>query len=413
MTEQASEAAEPVPEETEQAPRETGEASAETEQAQTALGATEEWKALNNTAKAWFALADSSLMDTRTIHVGKAEDGEDIFAFVRTPLKGTWMADEVLSAKLFLKPVDGKAPASIRVGFVNSPFSSSSLTREEALLMVDMDSLKSVKVESLDNGWVSLDATDYVKTWLRAEKGNNGFALFGEEAGDFVFEAVDWLEGDKEFPYPYLEVTGDDSGRALGYGKFGYTETPFPGDSSEQGGNCLSYALRDTNMILSWHLGLDYGEMNRIMDATGEDGVCEYAAGKVEEYVKANAESLKISSFRRIDDCNSEIDPEKEYRIAFRAGCKIYEGKPADLESKGAFDFHVRVQLNDGRWAQKFPLDPSEIVAASGPDMSPAKFYWDSAVMWLEKFRDFYTSKVIYFAVQKDVPDFTRHDEAS
>jgi hypothetical protein len=380
-----------------------------TEEISAPSGATEEWKALNNTSKAWFALTDSSLMDTRTIHVGKTEAGDDIFAFLRHPLKGTWMADEVQSAKLILKPA-GNAPASLRIGFVNAPYNSSSLTREEALPLVEMDSLRSVKVEPFDDGWVSVDVTEYVKTWLSAEINNNGFALFGEETGDFVFEVVDWLEDGKELPYPYMIVTGDDNGRSLEYGKFGYTETPFPGDNDDQGGNCLSYALRDTNMILGWHLGLDFDEMNRIMDATGEDDVCEYVGGKVEEYVKANADGLKISSFRRIEDYGSEIDLEKEYRIALRVGCKIFEGQPADLESKGAFDFHVRAQINDGRWAQKFPLDPSAIIPGSGPGISPAKYCWDSAVMWLEKFRDFYTSKVIYFAVQKDTPDFTRHE---
>jgi hypothetical protein len=324
-------------------------------------------------------------------------------------MRATWLANEIKSASLKLKPSEGsEAPERLRIGYVESAYGTF-ITRAKASGMVDLSSLSTVDVIAGEDGWISVDVTGFVKGWLSGEVPNYGFAIFGDEEGEFLFEAVDWTENGESFPYPYLEVSGAVGERVSGYGKFGYTEAPLPGAAADQGGNCLAYALRDTNMILADDLEINLGETNKIYSESGEDGVAEYAAGLVEKYVEAHKDGLKVSGFRRIDDFDSPIDASKEYRIAFRVGCKVYEGFEVDLSEEGAFDFHLWVQLNDGRWAQKFPLDPSEIVPGSGAGVSPAKYPWDSALMWLEKFQGYYTSKVIYYAVVKDAEGLTQH----
>jgi hypothetical protein len=225
-----------------------------------------------------------------------------------------------------------------------------------------------------------------------------------------VFEASDWADDEgNPYPFPFLEVTGQASDRALAYGKFGYTGMPLPGTAVDEGGNCLSYVLRDTDMILVGDLDVDFGEMNRLYDESGEDAVVDYLAARVADYVDAHKNGLQISRFRRLEDFTSDIDAKTEYRVALRVGAKVEPGSKADLEARGAFDYHFRAQLNDGQWAQKFPLDASEIIPGSGPGVSPGKYPWDSALQWLSKFQSYYTSKVVYFAVTKDTDAFTRH----
>jgi hypothetical protein len=174
----------------------------------------------------------------------------------------------------------------------------------------------------------------------------------------------------------------------------------------------MSYALRDTRMILADDLELDYDSMNSLYAVGGEGAVLEYIAGLVEDYVEAHRGSLKILDFRRLESFDSAIDPKKEYRIALRIGCKIWDGEEIDLGGKGNFDYHFRAQLSDGQWAQKFPADISEVIPCSGPGLSPGKYPWNSALQWMPKFQNYYTGDVVYYAVTKDTDDFTRHKSA-
>jgi hypothetical protein len=90
-------------------------------------------------------------------------------------------------------------------------------------------------------------------------------------------------------------------------------------------------------------------------------------------------------------------------------GCKVFEGEAVDLSGQGMFDYHFWAQLSDGRWAQKFPLDTSEIIPGAAPGVSPGKYPWNSALQWLPKFQGYYTSQVIFFAVTKYTDEVTRH----
>jgi hypothetical protein len=372
---------------------------------------TEKWLSLNNTCTAWFGeeYPEDSVgvsIDTEVIRVGKNAGGKASFALIRLPLEATWYAKEITGARLFLKIAEGSAPAKLQVGALPQLWDTANTTRAAVQAMMKAQPLTEIEVKQEPDGWISLAVTELVKSWLSGETPNYGLAIFGEES---VCSFVSGGGGDSTADaFPYLLVSGAAGKRSDHYGKFSYTETPLPGAASDEGGNCMSYALRDTNMILIDVLNADFGIMNKIYEESGEDAVAEYFADLVMDYVEANKAGLQVSKFRRIDGFNASIDPQTEYRIALRVGCKVFDDQ-VDLEERGMFDYHFWAQLSDGHWAQKFPLDPSEIIPCSAPDLSPGKYPWNAAIMWYGKTQDYYTSKVIYFAVTKDTDEFTLH----
>jgi len=362
---------------------------------------TEKWIAPGNTVSNWYnEELGTGNIDFDIIQVSKLVNNEDIFAFLRFPLKSTWLADEIYSARLFLKMKEGIAPGLIRLGIANqtiwsSPFAS----LNEVKSSVSEQKLAIAEVKKEQNDWVSILVTDSVKSWLCGDSPNYGFALFGV-AGEahYIFNS-----GNNGEDLPYLEVSGATGKRLLTYGKFGFTDQP-------EEGNCMSYALRDKDMILSDDLGVDFDVMDCIYIKAGEDAVADYISKLVVNYVEKHKLKLQISQFRRIEKFDSNINAEKEYRIALRVGCKTY-GDEVDLGTKGNYDYHYWAQINDGQWVQKFSLDIPEIIPCSSPGLSPGKYPWDSSPQWIEKSQNYYTSKVIYFAVTKDTDEFTMHKQ--
>jgi hypothetical protein len=378
---------------------------------------TEGWRAADNTITTWFTEGQSDEnsgfnADTTTLRIGETADGKAIVSLLRLPLEATWMAGEVGGARLFLKVAEGEAPDSVYVCPVVQPWDGFD-PADILAAAIDKSASEKLAVKAESSGWISIPVTEYVKNWMNGDAPNYGLAVFGAGDGEEVAVASGYTENADDCPY--LEVSGAVGQRATTYGKFAYTEAPPPGAEAgggEGGGNCLSYALRDTDMILLGDLDADFDEMGQIYAQSGEDAIADYIARSVERYVAANGEGLRVSRFREIDDFDSEIDGQTEYRIALRVGCKPIDGV-VDFEEHGAFDYHFWAQCDDGRWAQKFPQDVSQIIPYSAPGLSPGKYGWDSALQWLSKFRNFYTSKVIYFAVTKDVDEFTRHNPAS
>jgi dienelactone hydrolase len=345
-------------------------------------------------------------VDRQIIRVGEDRDGARSFSFLRFPLKADLLSQEVSGARLFLKIAEGSdAPTNMRIGYVPGLWDAGYTTLADALSMIDENSLEDADVKQEKNGWISLPVTNTVKGWLAGDAPNYGIVLFPGRGAKSVCE---FALGDENNVSPYFSVSGAVGNRADDFGKYSYTETPLPGAAEDEGGNCLSYALRDTDMILVDDLGADYEKMNDIYKKSGEDGVAEYVADLAAYYAESHKTELRLSGLRIIDGFDAKIDPKTEYRIALRVGCKVFDGA-VDLSANGAFDYHLWVQLSDGRWAQKFPLDPSEIVPGSGPGISPEKYPWDSAVMWYGKTQDYYTSKAVYAAVAKDTNEFTRH----
>jgi hypothetical protein len=350
--------------------------------------------------------------DPTTMRVGKTSGGNDVFSLIHLPLRGTLLWNEIESARLYLKIVEGETPSSLRIGAIQGFWSNGSIDLANAQKLIGPANAASVAVKRAENGWVYADITGYVKDWLSGGMRNDGLVLLGETQGEQTSFASDWYEG-SENP-PRLEVTGTVGSRDLGYGKFGYLRHPEKESddaiiAEEETTNCLSYALRDTNIIGADELGLDYSEMTSIYKKSGQDAVADYCAGLVIDYVERNKAGLKISGFRQIENFDSEIDAAKEYRIAFRVGFKLYEGEDVLNDSDG-FNYHLWAQINTGQWAQKVMFSPSEIVPGTPPGVSPAKYPWDSTLDWGEvKSYGFLTSKTVYFAVTKDVDGFTQH----
>jgi len=168
-------------------------------------------------------------------------------------------------------------------------------------------------------------------------------------------------------------------------------------------GNCLAYAVRDSVPVLLDDLGSNYREVNRVLNESGEDGVADFIGGLFEKYVEEHKEALRVSKLRRIDGFNSSINPAKEYRIVLRVGCYATEDQPLSENARN-FDFHFLVQLDDGRWSQKYGWAYSEIIPSTGPGISPEKYYWE-----MSKYGYLYRSKLIYYAVTKDTDEITVH----
>ncbi len=376
---------------------------------------TETWTKAESSTFTWFSEDKPDFIganaNAEIIQVGKTAGGKDIFSLIHLPMRGTWLSGEIESAKLFLKYVDGKAPSALLIGLLKG-FWSTDTDLAKAKTLFDSSSVSLTDVKKEDDDWVSVDIKDYVKGWLSGDVRNNGLVLLGEKDGEQASFVSDWA-GESENP-PRLEVRGTVGKRDLSYGKFAYLRHPEnPKDDSviaeNETANCLSYALRDTDVIGAEELGLDYGILNETYKKSGEDALADYCAGKVVEYVERNKAGLKISGFRQIEDFNSEIDSKKEYRIAFRVGCRLFGDEVLDDEP-GKFDYHVWAQINTGQWAQKFMFTPTEIIPNVPPGVSPGRYPWDGTLDWgYEKYTAVHTSKIIYFAVTKDADGFTSH----
>ncbi len=376
------------------------------------------WTVSGNSVSAWFDENEPDdfmgvNIDSETMRVGKSPQGQDIFSLLHLPLRADLLPDEIESAKLYLRIAEGETPSALDIGFAGEFWGENVTALSGAKKLKNSASVSSVDVKKEENGWVSMDITGYVTEWLSGDVPNYGLVMLGKTAGEQTVFASYWDEGSKT--PPRLEVRGVIGDRDLSYGKFGYLRHPeLESDdaiiSENETANCLSYALRDTDVIGAEELALDYGVLTEIYRESGEDAVADFCAGKVAEYVERNKSGLKISSFRQIEGYDSEIDPKKEYRIAFRVGCRLYGDDDVLDDVEGNFDYHVRAQINTGQWAQKYMFDPSEIVPGTHPGVSPEKYPWDSTLEWgWEKFFGTITSKAVYFAVTKDVDGFTQH----
>ena len=365
----------------------------------------------HNATNAWFS-GDSDYEysnDLTQIGFGRTQLGGEVFSLIRMSLRGDWFADEVAEARLFLKAVEGTPPSNVYVGTVANSWGSS-LERTPARDILHENSLALTEVRQETNDWFSLDVTDIVVSWLAGEIPNRGFALFptNEEAVGVFLSGMSAPIGHA----PRIVVSAEIGERSTDFGRFGYTVQPRQGAIEPMdGGNCFSYALRDLDGIYYQQLQFDFDEINRLFFESGPNGVLGYLIGYFVNYVETHGDALQISGFRRIENFDSPIDVEREYRIALRVAAYATEALP--MNERYGFDFHFWMQLNDGRWAQTSPAIFSEIVPGTGPGIDPAAFLWDGATtIWMERYQEWYNSDVAYFAVTKDTDEFTRHRTA-
>ena len=294
---------------------------------------------------------DSCGLDTGMMRIDKTAFGGEIFSFVRVPLGIEFFANEITEAKLFLYAAEDTPPKKLLIGTVKGRWTLYTPTYAEAKALVDNNKLKAAALKPEDNGWVSVSVTEIVKAWMRADTQNFGFALFplaGEAQGVFA----DMYNSDEN--KPYLKVSGRVGKRPSGYAKFGFTRLPEEGRLDDTiNGNCLSYAVRDSVPVYLEDLGSNFPEVNRVLSESGEDGVVDLIGELFEKYVEEHKDALRVSKLRRIDGFKASIDPAKEYRIVLRSGCYATDDQPLSENARN-FDFHFLVQLDDGRWSQKY-----------------------------------------------------------
>ena len=344
-------------------------------------------------------------ISTSYIMVGNDETMGQIFSLLRLPFGADLMANEITAAELRMSVSEGAPPSSLRIGYVTQFWAVQSTTLTDVKEIIDYESIVSVAVENND-GWISVDVTEFVKTWMAGDRQNNGFVILPEEGEP----NVSFISGNTPaLEVPYITISGTVGQRATDHGAFGFTRIPLEGLTNvkyESDANCLAYALRDNNPINLEQLGYDYEDLDKANIEGGQDAVLEFMAKAIEKYVWDNGAALQITAFRRIDSFDSEITPH-EYRIALRVGVHVPEGMSLNMRN---FDYHLWAQIDDGRWSQKFTGSYSEIIPGTAHDLDPATHPWNASRQWLDVNRhDFYESPAIYFAVTKAVAEITNH----
>jgi hypothetical protein len=291
---------------------------------------------------------------------------------------------------------DASAPKSVSVGAAGKEWDLGWVSYEGFKAFLPAETTVSVTEDG--EGWYAIDVTKIVKDWLDGEHGNNGFALTGVTDGEeYAFYSSYAVDAENA---PKLEVNFTKGVRAV-YGKFTYSE--------QTDGNCLSYALRDTDGIYFDALGIDYSQWVSLYNESGINAILPTMTQTVLNYVNSNAAALKISSIRVIDGFNGEIDTANEYRVAMRIGARDSGGIFGVIDEED-FDYHFQSQLSNGSWAEKMPQDISRIVPGSHAGLSPENIQWDTSPMWgNDKWNNFYTSSAVFFAVTKDSDGFTAH----
>ena len=330
---------------------------------------------------------DSNVEMIERLVIQKDVDGEDISVLLRTDLPAAIQAAQVESAFLRLKRTEGTNPSLTASGVIPL-WSSIEVTWNRINETPPADT---TVVGEQDGDWYQIDVTEIVRSWFGGKYANYGFLLTETEAGSktVFFSPYDCDEDDA----PVLEVNYTPTEVSI-------NEYPY---IAHEDGNCLSFALRDTGLILENDLGLMSKKLEEQYRTAGLDGVQQYIQTLCENYVMKNKNTLEIESFREISGFDAPIN-DGEYRIAFRVG--VTENADGTL----TYDYHFQIQLPDGSWAEKLGQNDSRIVPGSNLDLDPGLFPWDQNAIWgIDKYNGFYGSKTTYYAVKKDSTKFTNH----
>jgi hypothetical protein len=254
------------------------------------------------------------------------------------------------------------------------------------------------------DGWLQINITEFVRGWLAGESDNYGFVLRETaEGSESVYVSNRTEDGETA---PRLVVTYDKDTGGERCGKYDF--------NAVEDGNCLSYALRDTDAIDFLDIYGNEDEIQEILDQGVQDAqnaLLELTAQRVTDYVEENKESLAIASFRRIGSYDAPIDEARDYRIAMRVGFGNFlsEGELGEMGIPVDSDYHFWVQSSDGSWSQKFNYIPSSPVPGTSRDTDPGQYPWQMGTDWGTLASDYYDSDVVYFAAEKAAGDFTAH----
>jgi hypothetical protein len=328
--------------------------------------------------------------------IGRGADGVRSDALFRFPLPANIPGENVRSAFFYIRYSEGDVP-NLRASEVNGSWNTITATWIDCAPLISPVSASGAS-EDAGGGWYQIDVTELVRGWLSWERNNNGFAI--EETRDGARAAFYSVFAEDVSNCPKLVITYAPNEDTTRYGKFAY--------EPQQLGNCMSYALRDRDMILYDAL-FDTPVFQSAYDAGGIDAALTYVKGEVLDYINAHSDTLEIASVRELDAYDAEIDAATEYRIALRIGFRD-RSFPEGIQVDEDFDYHFWAQLADGSWTEKTPQEPSRLVPGSNADTDPGAFPWHQGYMWgYEKWNDYYTSGVVYYAVTKTTDAFTAH----
>lgn len=332
---------------------------------------------------------DSNVEMIESLVVQKNIDGEDTGVLLRIDLPAGIQAEQVESAHLRLKRMEGTT-SSLTASAVIPIWSSIRVTWNQINSIPPADT---TEVGKQNGNWYQIDVTEIVRSWLSGKYANYGFLLTETEAGSKTVFFSPYVCEEDDAPVLELEYKPTDTEVSM-------NEYPY---MAQEDGNCLSFALRDTGVILENDLGIVPDKLKEQYQSAGLDGVQQYIKTLYESYIMKNRETLEIHSFRELSDFIAPIE-NAEYRVAFRVG--VTENADGTL----TYDYHFQAQLPDGSWAEKLGLNDSRIVPGSNADLDPGLFPWDQNEAWgMIKYNGFFDSKTIYYAVKKDSTEFTNH----
>ncbi|GHU63431.1 hypothetical protein FACS189418_6700 [Clostridia bacterium] len=337
--------------------------------------------------------------DLTLMGIGGVKQGEDTFrnlALVRLPLPANVLASQIKSAFLYVKKHSGDA-----VTFQAGAVAENWITNRINMLEFEKQNyqLESALSEADEDDWYKIDVSLIVQDWLLGNKNNYGFVL---ETSDLNGIAQFYSAYGEDFDnYPKLRVDYEERIQEEFYGKYEFVE--------QSDGNCLSFALRDTSGIYYEDLFENTEEFQNVYETSGLPGILTYFRDICLAYIEENKETLGISSIRQLNGEDEKISADEEYKIALKIGVRDSTA-PSGIQVDGDFDYHLRVQLKDGSWAEKTPGEKSRVVPGSNQEINIGQYPWDSSYLWgYEKWSEYYTSDTIYFAVKKSTDDFTKH----
>ncbi|MDR2487368.1 MAG: DNRLRE domain-containing protein [Clostridiales Family XIII bacterium] len=365
-----------------------------------------------NATSAWVSQAQPrqnvfTQIDLTKLQVGRDAKGKNSTALVRFDLPAGVRPADVVSATLILTRKEGDKGV-LKLGRMKDVWLYGSVCWRDVSGRVAYAKNPPTSGEDKD-GRYRFDVTGTVQGWLGSKTDNCGFAISaasGTKKGQLtqIVSAQPFSEDKKNAPA--LKVVYKKRTPGTQYGRFGYTR------QTAVGLNCMTYALRDKDGIIAEDLGLDSKTLENAYRDKGLNAALSYVKGRCFAYIEAHKKALGITSVRVLSSPSDKIDAKKEYVAALRIGFSFARTEPlfGDMEAMDLFDYHFQMRLDDGRWAEKLPTGPSRIVPGSNPDFRVAKYPWDGTFAWGgAKFTAFYTSKAVYFAVEKNTDAFTSH----
>ena len=346
---------------------------------------------------------DQNQPDAMGLQKGKLElanaDHSVVASLLQIELPPAIEPDQIEAAYLYLRSVDDENVSSFQAHAIRNSWNMVSASWNSVFQNID-DKLVSGDVKKEADAWYRVDITTIVKAWFGGDVANYGLFLSMSENGK---EGIFYSPFDEDVSNsPRIEIQYHEKKTDEAYGKYGYT--------FQEDGNCFSYALRDLDGIYYQALIKDTPEFQGTYDLEGIEGALAYVKQQCLDYIKRHEHTLSVEGIRELESYDQAIDPKREYVIGMRIGFRERNGITG-IQVDEEFDYHFKVLLADGTWSEKTPAEGSRIVPGTNASYRDiGKYPWDQGYMWgYEKWNDYYTSDVVYLAIEKTTDQFTSH----